>query len=259
MSITWETLRKQARQLENEIDSKLVAFSKLSSSFSSSSGPNSNNINSNNNNPNNQQSSDLHFGTLSNELEESLKKLTVINNRMSDILNSDDHSGSASLSSGNIHTLQRHRDILGDYSTEFEKTKRNIISLREREKLLTGGSSSRDRDDRAHKSNLNNRRMDGSNGENNSSTSLYMKEYDHLKSSHNLVDQQLEMAESTKEKLTAQRVNLRIITQKMNTLANKFPMIGNLVKRIQFKQKKDTIVLSIVISLCLILMLLYIF
>lgn len=79
--------------------------------------------------------------------------------------------------------LKRHRDILRDYSIEYEKTKRNIIQFKEREKLLSNnsprtGSSS-------NESNLNNRM-------NNNSTSLYMKEHDHLKSSHLLIDQQLE-------------------------------------------------------------------
>ena len=34
------------------------------------------------------------------------------------------------------HTLQRHRDILQDYNTEFQKTKSHIQSKREREDLL---------------------------------------------------------------------------------------------------------------------------
>ena len=35
-----------------------------------------------------------------------------------------------------LHTLQRHRDILQDYSHEFQKTRANITALREREDLL---------------------------------------------------------------------------------------------------------------------------
>ena len=87
---------------------------------------------------------------------------------------------------GVVHTLQRHRDILRDYSHEYEKTKRNILSFKEREKLLASSSF------RTNESNLNNRRSDSANSNGSNSTSLYMKEYDHLKSSHNLIDQQLE-------------------------------------------------------------------
>ena len=80
--------------------------------------------------------------------------------------------------------FKRHRDILRDYSQEFEKTKRNIISFKEREKLLTNSSY------RLNESNLNNRRSESITNSN--STSLYMKEFDHLKNSHSLIDQQLE-------------------------------------------------------------------
>jgi len=41
-----------------------------------------------------------------------------------------------------LHTLQRHRDILQDYKTEFTKTKQNLMSRREREQLL--GSVNKD-------------------------------------------------------------------------------------------------------------------
>ena len=40
------------------------------------------------------------------------------------------------------HTLQRHRDILHDYTTEFQKTKSHLQSKKEREDLL--GSVRRD-------------------------------------------------------------------------------------------------------------------
>ena len=50
--------------------------------------------------------------------------------------------GGNAQSSALLHTLQRHRDILQDYSHEFLKTKANITSYREREDLL--GSVRRD-------------------------------------------------------------------------------------------------------------------
>jgi len=248
----WESLRKQARQLENEIDSKLVGFSKLSSNFTVSSISNNKTPNSTPSTPTSTTagSSDLLFVTLSKEIEDALARLTILNGKMSDCLNSE----SMSNANGVVHTLQRHRDILRDYSHEYEKTKRNIISFKEREKLLASTSF------RANESNLNNRRSDSASSSNgNNSTSLYMKEYDHLKNSHALIDQQLETAEHTKENLQSQRQSLRLIQQKMNTLAHKFPLINNLVQKIKFKKRKDSIILGTVISVCLILMLLYVF
>ena len=66
-------------------------------------------------------------------------QLTEVNDRMSDYMqNLSVNSQSAAL----LHTLQRHRDILQDYSHEFQKTKANIITYKEREELL--GSVRRD-------------------------------------------------------------------------------------------------------------------
>jgi len=255
-STDWEGLRKQARQLENEIDSKLVGYSKLCSNFAAASYSSSSaasspmrGVNASTSPGASSSSSDLLFMTLTNEIEEALKKLTALNGKMSDSINNENVVSS----SGTVHTLQRHREILRDYSNEFDKTKRNILSYKEREKLLTSSSSSRPSNE---SNNLNNRRLDNAN---NGSTSFYMKEYDHLKSSHSLIDQQLEIAELTKENLQSQRQTLRMIQQKMNTLAHKFPLINNLVKRVKLKKRKDSIILAAVISVCLILMLLYIF
>lgn len=87
-----------------------------------------------------------------------------------------------------VNFQQRHQDILRDYSHEYEKTKRNIQSYKEREKLLSLSSNRS-----SNESSLNNRRLDNNNPNGSNSSSFYMnKEYDHLKSSHILIDQQLE-------------------------------------------------------------------
>lgn len=104
-------LRKQARQLENEIDSKLVAFSKLCSNYTTSmltSRPTSSSGQQQQQNGAssgaNSSSSDLMFMTLSNELEEAIKKLTNINTKMGESLNMAEN---ASINSNaTIHTLQ---------------------------------------------------------------------------------------------------------------------------------------------------------
>ena len=119
----------------------------------------------------NNNSSDTMFETLSIEIEQLLKKLTMVNNKMSDSIGVTEITDT---SNANVHTLQRHREILRDYTHEYDKTKRNIVSFKEREKLLSSSS----KNDGSNSKGLNNRRNDGNN---NNSTSLYLKEYDHLK------------------------------------------------------------------------------
>lgn len=110
-------IRKRARNLENDIDLKLVALSKISSG-SMSSGESSPLI-----------SSEFSFDTISMEIEDMLSKLSEMNEKMTSLPT----SGAAM-----IHTLTRHRDILHSYRTEFNKITQNHNIQVEREELLRG-------------------------------------------------------------------------------------------------------------------------
>ena len=103
-----------------------------------------------------------------------------------------------------------------------------------------------------------------------------------------LIDEQISIALETRESLVSQREILKVgaLTQpqivdlnhdmedhnyafqsrffqavqtKLNDLTNKFPMINNLVNKINFRKRRDTIILGVVIGLCLVFMLWYIF
>ncbi|XP_038549387.1 Golgi SNAP receptor complex member 1 isoform X2 [Micropterus salmoides] len=162
----WEDLRKQARQLENELDLKLVSFSKLCTSYSSSRdgrrGDSSDTTPLLNN-----STQDRMFETMSVEIEQLLAKLTAVNDKMAEYTNTP---GTSSLNAALMHTLQRHRDILQDYTHEFHKTKGNFLVIREREDLL--GSVRKDIETYKSGSGVNNRR-----------TELFLKEHEHLRNS----------------------------------------------------------------------------
>merc|ERR1719204_186518 len=84
MGNQWEDLRKQARQLENEIDLKLVSFSKLGTSFSSQS---EFTLSTSDTSPLLTKSSSEHmFETMTMEIEQLLAKLTEVNDLMSDYM-----------------------------------------------------------------------------------------------------------------------------------------------------------------------------
>jgi len=229
---SWEGLRKKARVLENELEMKLVSFSKLGI---------------------NQQkgyqkveekeallgsSSDTMFETMSLEIEKLLSNLTEVNDSMSAFL-SDMSIGEAN--SAQLHTMQRHRDILQDYSHEFSKTKANIQATKEREDLL--GSVRRDIYE--YKTGANRR------------TDLYLKENDHLKNSDRMADEIIDMAMTTKENLGSQRRLFSNISNRVVSLTNRFPVINSLVQKINVRKRRDTLILGFIVSLCIILLLLY--
>ncbi|KAK6473347.1 Golgi SNAP receptor complex member 1 isoform X3 [Huso huso] len=167
----WEDLRKQARQLENELDLKLVSFSKLCTSYSSSREGGRDRYSSDTT-PLLNSSQDRMFETMAVEIEQLLAKLTGVNDKMAEYTNT---AGVTSLNAALMHTLQRHRDILQDYTHEFHKTKGNFLAIREREDLM--GSVRKDIESYKSGSGVNNRR-----------TELFLKEHEHLRNSDRLID-----------------------------------------------------------------------
>ncbi|XP_026138024.1 Golgi SNAP receptor complex member 1 isoform X1 [Carassius auratus] len=239
----WEDLRKQARQLENELDLKLVSFSKLCTSYSSSRDGRRGDSSSDTAPLLSNSTQDRMFETMSVEIEQLLAKLTGVNDKMAEYTSTP---GVTSLNAALMHTLQRHRDILQDYTHEFHKTKSNFMAIREREDLL--GSVRKDIETYKSGSGVNNRR-----------TELFLKEHEHLRNSDRLIDDTISIAMATKENMTSQRGFLKSIQSRVNTLANRFPAINNLIQRINLRKRRDSLILGGVIGICTILLLLYAF
>jgi Golgi SNAP receptor complex protein 1 len=233
LSVDWEDLRKQARQLENEIDAKLMSFSKLCSNYvardqtshhlSIDSPPTSSS-----------------FDAMSIEIEKLLERLSDINKRMTDAIPEFLGSNTAA-----THTLQRHHEICQDYRREFERTKANIRNFKIREdQLINNNNNNSD----TNGSGLNSRRQD-----------YYLRETGHLTNSDKLMGEHLERAENLKKDLIDQRRLFKNITNKVITLSNRFPLMNNMLQKIKFKKRKDSLVLGFVIALCIIILLIYMF
>uniref|UniRef100_A0AAX7TR26 Golgi SNAP receptor complex member 1 n=1 Tax=Astatotilapia calliptera TaxID=8154 RepID=A0AAX7TR26_ASTCA len=237
-------LRKQARQLENELDLKLVSFSKLCTSYSSS--PDQRMRDSRSDSLG--SSHDNSLVAMTTELDQLLANLTAVNDKMAECTSTH---GVSSHNAGLMHTLQRHRDILQDYTHEFHKIKSNFYSLREREDLL--GSVHRDIESYKSSSGVNNRR-----------TELFLKEHEKPVSHLSQEDfpnglSPCSIAMATKENITFQRGMLKSIQTRVTTLANRFPTINSLIQKINLRKRRDSIILGVVIGVCTILLLLYTF
>jgi len=228
----WEELRREARQIENEIDAKLLVLSRHGSKEIKPYDEDSDKA------PLLSADSTDVFERICTELEQLLARLTDVNTRMSQYSEPQMKTPSAT------YTLQRHRDILKDYSKEFNKTKSNIVTQREREQLLKPST---------------NADLKGFSNQSKRSTDILMKEQDHIRNSENLVDEQINIAIRSRETIRNQHKALKAIQTQMTTLANRFPIIGSLIHRINVKKKKDTIILGCVIGVCLFLLLLYMF
>ena len=111
-SRAWEALRKEARKLEGEIDSRLAGYAKSGAGFGGGGG----------------------FGDdRGPEIEALLRQLQGVNDGMA-------RETAGARGDARAHTLARHRDILQEYTQEFRRLQALAGEARERAELF--GSSS---------------------------------------------------------------------------------------------------------------------
>jgi len=296
-STKWEELRKQARHIEQDLDVKLVSFSKLGSiTHSNAAGYGGSSVATSSDNRNalidfqdhdsvhsshshhtaistssqGAQGTDDMFKTMSMEIQSLLDRLQSINEQLADFSQKNSPNGhlssmgapgahSGMLSGGNaamIHTLQRHRDILQDFQHEFNKIKSNIETQREREDLL--GSVRRDIDLHYRAQQARQRGTSGEPGEGGpTSADYFMEERATLLRSNNMMQENIDMGRHIREDLRHQRQHLSGMTGRIVGIMTKFPMINSLVHRINWRKKRDSMIMAGVISTCVILILLY--
>jgi Golgi SNAP receptor complex protein 1 len=132
MASEWDQLRKQARQLETDIDAKLMAFSRLVASTSATAQSAT------------AVSSHRAIDTAESEAEAALQQvgpdcfaartdamlqLSRVIDGLSECLERSYPTGAGGIRNPSLmHLLQRHRDVLYDYTKEFKKLKVNIIA-----------------------------------------------------------------------------------------------------------------------------------
>ena len=166
------------------------------------------------------------FSRLTQGIDGLLSKLSAVNLSLGDY--TERHPPSAA----SHHTLQRHGEILKDYRQEYMQTRENISALIKRHDLLYSGSSS--------KSDLPSNRMDA-----------LLRESEHVRHSERLIDDQISIAIEAREALANQRQTFKAIQTKLNDISNRFPMINNLVQKINLRKRRDAIILAVVVGLCL--------
>jgi len=141
------------------------------------------------------------FDTMALEIEQLLAKLRSVNEALNEYVST---ISVTSPTTALYHTLQRHNEILQDYSQELGRTKNNILAHRQREELL--GSSKKE----SYKasSGLNRR------------TELYLKEHEHIRGTDRLADDAISIAIATKENLSHQRNMFTGVTSRMNAVTS---------------------------------------
>jgi Golgi SNAP receptor complex protein 1 len=251
-SSRWEELGREARSLERDIDSKLVAYSKLGSSARSLS----------------YARDDVESGATDPLLDEHTRKCRALESELEDLLDrlSSVHSQmvstsqpSSSSSTGNnsssggggggvsmvvAHTLQRHREILHEYTQEFRKYKSSIAQSREHAALLS--SVKRDLSSQKAGVGLSGGRADS-----------LLRERTAAHDADRVLSDSIASAMSIRESLSGQRNMFDRISGRVGELRTRFPSVDQLMGRIAKKKRRDMVVLGLLIATLIIITVLF--
>jgi golgi SNAP receptor complex member 1 len=136
------------------------------------------------------------------------------------------------------HTLQRHTEILHDYTQEFRKTRGSVSSLRERAELLSGA--------RAEKA-----RTAAGAGALSASAEALQRERAGLGAATAGADAAVATGLSLKEDLERQRAMFASMVERMETMSEGMPAVSRLIGQIRRKKKRDLYILGGVIAVLL--------
>ncbi|KAJ7195558.1 hypothetical protein B0H12DRAFT_1169347, partial [Mycena haematopus] len=167
------------------------------------------------------------------ELDDLLEKLEETNEQMS-ALSSNPETLSASM----LRTIQNHAEVFQDNARELKRTKASVKSALDHANLLSGVRNDID----AYKS---------------SAADSLLAERGRIDSSHSMTDTMLEQAYETRAEFGRQRTALDGINSRMKTVLNTMPGVNNLINMIKSRRRRDTIIVGVVIGVCLIIIISY--
>ncbi|KAL2525744.1 Golgi SNAP receptor complex member 1-1 [Abeliophyllum distichum] len=214
-AISWDSLRKQARKLEAQLDEQMHLYRKLVSKK-----------------VDNTNDNDLESG-----IEHLLKQLQQVNLQMQAWVS----SGGSEIFS---HTLTRHQEILQDLTQEFNRLHSSQRAKKEHASLLEDFRE------------FDRTRLDLEDGGGSYEQAL-LKERATVNRSTGQMDSVISQAQETLKSLVFQRSTFGGINSKLSNVSSRLPTVNHILSAIKKKKSMDTIILSLLASVCTFLILIY--
>ncbi|KAL3650667.1 Golgi SNAP receptor complex member 1-1 [Castilleja foliolosa] len=214
---SWDSLRKQARKLEAQLDEQMHLYRKLVATKVDNSNDN-----------------DLESG-----INQLLKQLQQVNMQMQAWVS----SGGSEIFS---HTLTRHQEILQDLTQEFNRLHSSHRAKKEHASLLEDFRE------------FDRTRLDLEDGGGTGSyDQALLKERATVHRSSGQMDSVISQAQETLKSLVFQRSTFGGINSKLSNVSSRLPTVNHILSAIKKKKSMDTIILSLVASVCTFLILIY--
>ncbi|BFG24790.1 hypothetical protein CerSpe_110640 [Prunus speciosa] len=215
---SWDALRKQARKIEAQLDELMHSYRKFVSAKGTAK-----------------------FDTAENDLESGidrlLKQLQQVNSQMQAWVSS---GGSEMVS----HTLTRHQEIFQDLTQEFYRLRSSFKAKQEHASLLEDFRE------------FDRTRVDLEDGVGSAENAL-LKEHAAVSRSTGQMDTVISQAQATLGTLVLQRSTFGGINSKLSNIGSRLPSVNHILAAIKRKKSMDTIILSLVASVCTFLIFIY--
>ncbi|KAJ9178946.1 hypothetical protein P3X46_010788 [Hevea brasiliensis] len=215
---SWDALRKQARKLEAQLDEQMNSYRKLVSAKAST-------------------KVDAAENDLESGIDRLLKQLQQVNSQMQAWVSS---GGSEMVS----HTLTRHQEILQDLTQEFHRLRSSLIAKQEHASLLEDFRE------------FDRTRLDLEDGVGSTEQAL-LREHASISRGTGQMDNVISQAQATLGALVLQRSTFGGINSKLSNVTSRLPTVNHILTAIRRKKSMDTIILSLVASVCTFLMFIY--
>lgn len=169
-------------------------------------------------------------------IDQLLKQLQQVNSHMQAWVS----SGGSEIFS---HTLTRHQEILQDLTQEFYRLRSSFRAKKEHASLLEDFRE------------FDRSRLDLEEG--GGSEQALLKEHASICRSTGQMDTVISQAQATLGALVFQRSTFGGINSKLSNVSSRLPTVNNILSAIKRKKSLDTIILSLVASVCTFLILIY--
>jgi len=226
-SMTWDSLRREARRLEGKIETSLRRYEKLATSYSGNDASSSlSSIN----------SIDAELGETRDSVKDEILDASAESQRLLERLRevAEAMAGCGKTGAAARAQVQRCREVLVDFQADFRKTQKTFNRKRETAELFREVHAKND---------------DGSGAY--SATEHLLRERNAVTSSQRNADSIYSQALGVREALTRQRQNLAGAGGKLLEMGKTIPGVNNLMSLITKKRTRDNTILAIVIAICM--------
>lgn len=236
-SQTWDVLRRKTRNLESTIDARLTSYSQLASKIVRTSDHTTLDMNTGSSSSAKENLSE--HTELEAELESLLQQLSDSVDGLTAKL--DDPTEAPTTSQ--LHAVQRHREVLFDFTRDFRRSKTNVRHAIDRRDLLGNVQTDIDAYKLAHASD----------------SDALLAERGRIDNSHSMMDRTLEQAYATRADFADQRSTLEGIGTRMQSTAAQVPGLNSIITLIGRRRRRDSVIMGCLIGTLTVLLLMFTF